>query len=268
MANTAQIVTEEPDVNKSTKIEHPAQPDKAKTEALYLIRHVNFGSDDSTPSSKFEIEFSCSDYIQARAIFDLVVSSTKYKPSKLILSHKHTSHLSQISVPYRDGLPSLAHLSGFSSAHKDKDKDKKGALIPSLKNQPVTVHRGRTSGSKGTATGYGYLAPVLASAKQVFLFHKDQTSICPDTAIKSELILEVLIGPDRKWCSAKYVELLDYRSQAAILLHGIIETLKQYVVRCPYCDGKDCFVEKLVREIEVEPRCAVCESSFYVTLFE
>ena len=257
MATTAQIVTEGLDEN-----EEPDQP------ALYLIRHVNFGSDDGTPSSKFEIDFSCDDYAQARVIFNLVVSHTKYKPSKLILSHKHTTHLPQVSVPYKSGHPNLG---GLSLAHTDKAG---GSLIGGLKDQSVTVHRGRTSGSKGTATGYGYLAPIPASAKQVFLFHKDKTSIGPDTAMKSELILEVLVGPDSKWYSAKYVQLRGHWESGSpfaalcALLDGIIETLKQYVVRCPYCTDKDCFVEKLIREIDVESSCTVCERSFYVTLFE
>ena len=267
MASMAQIVTDTPsdtptptDTPTMAKAKDLAQP------ALYLIRHVNFGSDDGSPSSKFEIDFSCDDYAQARAIFDLVVGHTKYKPSKLILSHKHTTHLSHVSVPYKSDLPSLGGFPASTSAQSALG----GVLISGLKDQSVTVHRGRTSGFKGTATGYGYLAPIPASAKRVFLFHKDKTGIGPDTAIKSELILEVLIGPESKWYSAKYVKIPHLGTPQIIttLLAGIIETLKNYVVKCPYCISKDCFVEKLVREIDVESRCARCHRSFFITLFE
>ena len=272
MASTAQIVTDTPTEAETPTMAKAKGLDETKDldKALYLIRHVNFGSDDGTPSSKFKIDFSCDDYVQARAIFDLVVSHTKYKPSKLVLSHQHTAHLSHVSVPYQSDLPNLG---GISSAHKDKAG---GGFIDGLKNQSVTVHRGRTSGFKGTATGYGYLAPILTSARRVFLFHKDKTSIGPDTAIKSELILEVLVGPDSKWYSAKYIKIPHSGTPQIItaLLAGIIKTLKDYVVKCPYCahDGmsqsQDCFVEKLVRELDVESRCTRCHRSFYVILFE
>ena len=197
----------------------------------------------------------------------MVAAYTKYKPSKLILSHKHTDHLPQVSVPYKGDVHDLL---GASPAHKDQKGSAKGAFVDGLKGQSVTVHRGRTSGFKGTATGYGYLASIPTTAKRVFLFRNDETRIGPDTAMKYELMLEVMVGPDSKWYSGKYVDLLDYQSKTAVLLDGIIETLKQYVVKCPYCasQSNDCFVEKLVREIEVESSCTKCRRSFFVTLFE
>ena len=244
-------------------------------EVSYLVRHVNFGSDDGSPASKFEHEFSCDNYIQARAIFDLIVSLTKYKPSRLILSYQHTAHLPEVSVSYMGDIYGLL---GASPVHKDHKANAKGVLVDGLKGLPVIVHRGRARGVEGIATGYGYLAPIPTSVKRAFLFHKDESSIGPDTAIKYELMLEVLIGPDNKWFSGKYVEIPDSQvgKQPAIvsLLEGIIETLKQYVVNCPYCiqvgmsRRNDCFVEKLVTEMEVVSSCARCHRSFFVTLFE
>ena len=242
-----------------------ANPDLEQV--TYLVRHVNFGSDDGTPSSKFEIDFTCGNRTQARAIFDLVVARTGYKPTRLVLSSQQPVHLPHISaLSYEDALPNL---SGIPLANKDSAK---GVLIDSLKNQPVTVHRGRTSGFKGHATGYGYLAAIPASAKRVFLFHKDKTAIGPATAIKQELVLEVLVGPDSKWYSGKYVNILDNPTSWRFL-EGIIAALDQYMVSCPHCiasglfKSEKCFVEKLVREMNVESKCTRCQRSFFITLF-
>ena len=245
-------------------------------QANYLIRHVDFGSDSNTPSSKFEIDFSCRDYAQARAIFDLVVSRTKYKPSKLVLSCQHPLHLSHLTaLSYEDALPSV-----FGSRSTGFPKDAPGSgvrdvLVERFKNQSVMVHRGRTRGSKGTLTGYGYVAVIPASAKRVFLFHKDKSAIGRTTAVKREVVLEVSIGPDSKWYSGKYVEILESQTESNnsvnAFLNGIIKMLKQYIVDCPYClnvgmyQSGDCYIEKLVTGVDVESSCIRCHSSFLVT---
>ena len=147
----------------------------------YLIRHVNFGSDDGTPSSKFEIDFSCRDYDQARAIFNLVVNRTKYKSSKLVLSYQHPLHLSSIiALHYDDTLPlcSTPKLDGVQ--YPISTNRVRGVAIDRLKDQSVTVHRGKTGGRKGISTGLGYLAAIPASAKRAFLFHKDESPHRPD----------------------------------------------------------------------------------------
>ena len=248
----------------------------------YLIRHVNFGSDDGTPSSKFEIDFSCRDYTQARAIFNLVVNRTKYKSSKLVLSYQHPLHLSSITaLPYEDTPPIYSPPKLDGVQYPISADRVRGVAIDGLKDQSVTVHRGKTGGHKGISTGRGYLAAIPASAKRAFLFHKDESPIGPTTAIKLELVLEVCVGPDNRWYSSKYVEILNDSQSSnesnesiatAVFLESLIKELNKYVVDCPHCAhagmsrSEKCFVEKLVRYMGVESKCIRCHRSFFITL--
>lgn len=231
------------------------------TESKYFIRHVNFGNDDGTPSSKFEIPFSCFDYSQAREILDLVVERTGYKSTKLVLSSKSPQHLPHITeLSYEDAAPDLV-----GGARQLPTKEGGGVLIRQFVDKSVIVWRGRIHGSNGISSGQGYITLIPTSDKRIFLFDKEKSPIGSANAGKLELILEVNVMGDSKWISGKYVNFQNTSSM--VFLKGLLELFKHFEVHCPQCQNS-CYVERLVRELEDEIYCGSCKNKFYAALFE
>ena len=228
--------------------------------AEYVIEHINYGSDDGTLSSKFRIDFLSFSYPQAKEIFDLVVERSGYKRSKLILKYNLPIYLPHISeLRYEDALP---------IARKVLTNGDRGSrvLIERFKEKKAQAFSGRIRGEIGHATGRAYITCIPDSAHRIFASDEEKMPVGKQTAIKTEMILEVNFpGGDFRWAPAKKLEFKDRETEA--FRKGIVEILGQFIVSCPYC-SVDVYVEELGTRMKDAHSCGACQRLFYVVLFE
>ena len=206
----------------------------------YAIQHVNYGSGDDTPSSKFNVEFDSPSYEIARKAMDAIVSNTPYRKSRLLLLH-----LNPQDNEHTPGSDDRDY--GPNSSFRippSEEKRKHNHYIKHFTNQqamvsPSSIGSGRYIGRKCKVTGCAYLSPRIKTIRKVHLFDEKWGGLGQQTSIRYDLIVEIKMKGttrDKVWIAASALRFKEPAADAMRL--GLMEMISRKVVNCPYCKSE------------------------------
>jgi len=206
----------------------------------YAIQHVNYGSDDGSPSSKFIVKFDSPSYEIARKAMDAIVSNTPYRKSRLLLLHLNPQ--SDEHIP-GNGDRDYGPNSPFRIPPPEA-KRKHNHYIKHFTNQqamvsPSSIGSGRYIGRKCKVTGCAYLSPRIKTIRKVFLFDEKWGGLGQQTSIRYDLIVEIKMKGttrDKVWIAAHALRFQEPEADAMRL--GLMEMIARKVVNCPHCKAE------------------------------
>ncbi len=206
----------------------------------YAIQHVNYGSDDGSPSSKFIVKFDSPSYEIARKAMDAIVSTTPYRKSRLLLLHLDPQADEHIpgsedreygpNSPFQIPPPEVKRKHNHYINHFTN----KQAVV-----SPSSIGSGRYIGRKCRVTGCAYLSPRIKTIRRIALFSEEWEGLGHQTSIRYDLIVEIKMKGttrDKVWIAAHALRFKEPEADAMRL--GLMEMIARKVVNCPYCKSE------------------------------